>query len=58
MPEDIAAAFNQTAVDDSVHVVVLTGAGRGLCSGYDLNTFCGKTRNKSGNTVNAVGRND
>ena len=28
MPENIAAAFNYATVDDSVHVVVLTGAGR------------------------------
>ena len=42
MPEDIAAAFNHAANDDSVHVVVLTGAGRGFCSGYDLKTFAEK----------------
>ena len=35
MPEDISAAFNHAATDDSVHVIVLTGAGRGFCSGYD-----------------------
>ena len=28
MPEDIATAFNYASADDSVHVVVLTGAGR------------------------------
>ncbi len=39
MPEDIAAAFNHAATDDSVHVIVLTGKGRGFCSGYDLNYF-------------------
>ena len=39
MPEDIAAAFNHATVDDSVHVIVLTGKGRGFCSGYDLNYF-------------------
>ena len=39
MPEDIAAAFNHAAADDSVHVIVLTGKGRGFCSGYDLNYF-------------------
>jgi enoyl-CoA hydratase len=42
MPEDIAAAFNHAAADDSVHVVVLTGAGRGFCSGYDLKSFAEK----------------
>jgi enoyl-CoA hydratase len=39
MPENIAAAFNHAAADDSVHVIVLTGKGRGFCSGYDLNYF-------------------
>ena len=42
MPEDIAAAFNHAAADDSVHVIVLTGAGRGFCSGYDLKAFAEK----------------
>ena len=42
MPENIAAAFNHAASDDSVHVVVLTGAGRGFCSGYDLDSFAEK----------------
>jgi len=39
MPEDIGAAFAQANNDDSVHVVVLTGAGRGFCGGYDLKQF-------------------
>ena len=48
MPEDIAAAFNHAAADDSVHVVVLTGAGRGFCSGYDLKSFAEKTGENPG----------
>ena len=39
MPDDIAAAFTHVNHDDSVHVVVLTGAGRGFCGGYDLKDF-------------------
>ncbi len=39
MPDDIAAAFEYAGDDDSVHVVVLTGAGRGFCGGYDLKEF-------------------
>ena len=39
MPEDIANAFGYVNNDDSVHVVVLTGAGRGFCGGYDLKAF-------------------
>lgn len=39
MPEDIATAFGHANNDDSVHVVVLTGAGRGFCGGYDLKAY-------------------
>ncbi len=43
MPDDIAAAFDHANDDDSVHVVVLTGAGRGFCGGYDLKAFAEKS---------------
>jgi enoyl-CoA hydratase len=33
MPDDIAAAFEHAGNDDAVHVVILTGAGRGFCGG-------------------------
>lgn len=39
MPDDLAAAIVYAERDDSVHVIVLTGAGRGFCSGYDLKAF-------------------
>ncbi len=39
MPDDIADAFRYANNDDSVHAVVLTGAGRGFCGGYDLNVY-------------------
>jgi enoyl-CoA hydratase len=39
MPEDIATAFVHANNDDSVHVVVLTGAGLGFCGGYDLKAY-------------------
>ena len=42
MPDDIAAAFTCANDDDSVHVVVLTGAGRGFCGGYDLKEYAEK----------------
>jgi enoyl-CoA hydratase len=42
MPEDIAKAFGYANDDDSVHVVVLTGAGRGFCGGYDLKEYAEK----------------
>ena len=39
MPDDLAAAFAHAGNDDGVHVIVLTGAGRGFCGGYDLKTY-------------------
>jgi enoyl-CoA hydratase len=42
MPDDIASAFAYANEDDSVHVIVLTGAGRGFCGGYDLKAFAEK----------------
>ncbi|MGI9310487.1 MAG: crotonase/enoyl-CoA hydratase family protein [bacterium] len=43
MPGNIAAAFEHAGRDDSVHVIVLRGAGRGFCGGYDLNLFAAQT---------------
>jgi len=48
MPEDIAAAFAHANHDDSVHVIVLTGAGRGFCGGYDLREFAEKAGTNPG----------
>ena len=39
MPGEIAAAVEQANRDDAVHVIVLTGAGKGFCGGYDLVEF-------------------
>lgn len=39
MPDDIASAIAHANKDDDVHVIVLTGAGRGFCGGYDLKAF-------------------
>lgn len=36
MPGEIQAAVAQANSDDSVHVIVLRGAGRAFCAGYDL----------------------
>ena len=36
MPDDLRQAVHQATQDDSVHAIVLTGAGRGFCGGYDL----------------------
>ncbi|MGH8434203.1 MAG: crotonase/enoyl-CoA hydratase family protein [Pseudomonas sp.] len=44
MPADIEAAVARANADDAVHVIVLTGAGRGFCSGYDLKFFAENAR--------------
>lgn len=36
MREQLVAVFDQTDIDDSVRVVVVTGAGRGFCAGADV----------------------
>ncbi|MGI9287264.1 MAG: crotonase/enoyl-CoA hydratase family protein [Pseudomonadales bacterium] len=36
MPGEIAAAVELANRDDAVHAIVLSGAGRAFCSGYDL----------------------
>ena len=36
MPDDIANAVAHAEHDNSVHVIVLTGAGQGFYGGYDL----------------------
>lgn len=39
MPGEIRAAVEAADADPHVHVVVLTGAGRAFCAGYDLKEF-------------------
>jgi enoyl-CoA hydratase len=39
MPDDLAEAVGYAEKEDGVHVIVLTGSGRGFCGGYDLKTF-------------------
>jgi len=39
MPREIAAAVERANEDPAVHVIVLGGAGRSFCSGYDLKAF-------------------
>ncbi len=39
MPGEIRRAVEQANDDDSVHVIVLSGAGRAFCAGYDLQAF-------------------
>lgn len=39
MPGEIRQAVEEANADDSVHVIVLQGAGRAFCSGYDLKLY-------------------
>src|SRR5713226_2978087 len=39
MPREIRQAVEQANADDSVHVIVLQGAGRAFCAGYDLKKY-------------------
>lgn len=38
-PRDIRHAVDWAAADDEVHVIVVEGAGKGFCGGYDLQAF-------------------
>jgi enoyl-CoA hydratase len=39
MPGEIRAAVEQANADDSVRVIVVSGAGRAFCAGYDLKDY-------------------
>ena len=39
MPGEIRAAVDWAVADDQVHVIVVEGAGKGFCGGYDLCIF-------------------
>lgn len=38
-PRDIRAAVDWANADDGIHVIVVEGAGKGFCGGYDLSHF-------------------
>ncbi|MBX3524309.1 MAG: crotonase/enoyl-CoA hydratase family protein, partial [Xanthobacteraceae bacterium] len=39
LPGELAAAIEQANADPKVHVIVLAGAGKAFCAGYDLSLF-------------------
>lgn len=48
MPDALAAAVQRANDDDDVHVIVLSGAGRAFCSGYDLKIYAETPRPTAG----------
>jgi enoyl-CoA hydratase len=55
MPGEIADAVERANRDDAVHVIVLTGAGEGFCSGYDLVEFAEKAGEQPGSQLGGAG---
>jgi len=51
MPRELALAVERANRDDRVHVIVLTGAGRAFCSGYDLIDFAEKAGAQPGSQL-------
>jgi enoyl-CoA hydratase len=41
LPGALRAAVERADADPAVHVIVLQGAGKGFCGGYDLKVVCG-----------------
>lgn len=48
MPHEIEAAVRLANDDDAVHVIVVDGAGRAFCAGYDLQDFAEETGTNPG----------
>jgi enoyl-CoA hydratase len=44
MPQEIKAAVDRANADDLVHVILLQGAGRAFCAGYDLKDSAARQR--------------
>jgi enoyl-CoA hydratase len=47
MPSEIRAAVEAAERDPDVHVIVVKGAGKGFCGGYDLKKFAERSDNDS-----------
>lgn len=51
MPAELNDAVQRANRDDAVHVIVLTGAGRAFCSGYDLVEFAERSGEQPGSQL-------
>src|SRR5262245_17377081 len=43
MPRELAACVDQACLDPAVHVIALSGRGKGFCGGYDLREYAEKS---------------
>jgi enoyl-CoA hydratase len=48
MPRELAECVEEANLDPSVHVIALTGSGKGFCGGYDLVEFAEPDRPSPG----------
>ncbi len=48
LPAELADCVARANGDERVHVIILAGAGRGFCAGYDLNYYAEATGTESG----------
>ena len=46
-PRELAEAVERADIDPAVHVILLSGRGKGFCGGYDLNVFAENAANPS-----------
>ena len=44
-PRELAEAVERADIDPAVHVILLSGRGKGFCGGYDLNVFAENSAN-------------
>ncbi|HEU4988055.1 MAG TPA: crotonase/enoyl-CoA hydratase family protein [Rhizobiaceae bacterium] len=50
LPRELAEAVEKANADQDVHVIILSGAGRAFCAGYDL-TYYAEAASGAGNSV-------
>lgn len=51
MPRELAACVEAANLDPSVHVIVLSGKGKGFCGGYDLIATAQRSMDSEGNEL-------